>query len=318
MKEQCLSDVGEAAVIQYLGMRFGRAIDGGIGIGDDGAVFSHANPVVIVADAMVESVHFDREFSPAWSTGYKLVAVNVSDIAAMGGRPTKGLFTLSAPRNLPWAWTRKLIDGVADASSQFGMSIVGGDVTGSPGSISLSLTVLGELIAEKPLRRDAAKPGDTVYVTGSLGSAALGLKALTSRSPAPELVQSSVASLHQPTPRLDAAEALARWKHCLCAMDISDGLYHDAPRLARASGVNLTINLDTLPMSDDVIKYAEQPGVFAVTGGEDYELLFTSPVAPPIASTAIGAVTAGAGLVEYRRQGKLVQIDAAGFGHFSA
>jgi len=316
MSAECLSDRSESDVIQYIAHRFASRVDGEIGIGDDGAVIHHASPLVAVADAMVEDVHFSRAFSPAHAVGEKLVAVNASDIAAMGARPTRGLFTLSVPKSLQWSWARDLIDGVAVGANKYGLSVIGGDVTASPGPIALSFTLLGALHSDRPLRRDVARAGEQIYVTGTLGGAALGLVALQTGNPDPTSVPESIQALHVPIARIDEGAALAEWHGCHCAMDISDGLLTDCARLAQASNVDLLIEIDKLPMSRELVAVGSEFERCAITGGEDYELLFTAFEQPPFPATAIGMVTQGSGKVRYSRDGVEVPAGSPGYSHF--
>jgi thiamine-monophosphate kinase len=311
-----LSDIGEAEIIRYLTGCFESPKESGLGIGDDGAVLVQSSPIVAVADSMIEDVHFSLAFSAAREVGEKLIAVNVSDVAAMGAAPTSALFTFSAPKSLEWAWARDLIDGVADGARKYGLSVVGGDVTSSPGPVALSLTLLGSLYGEIPLRRDAAQPGEILYVTGTLGDAALGLQALMTGSPDPKVVPNAVQALHLPTARLDEGRKLAVWDGCNCAMDISDGLFQDASRLAQASGVDMAIELSNLPINAEVLAMGSSAESYALSGGEDYELLFTAKEQPPFPAVAIGVVSEGNGQVTYTRNGMLVEPNRTTYSHF--
>ncbi|MFZ4739426.1 MAG: thiamine-phosphate kinase [Bradymonadia bacterium] len=312
-----LGQYGESALIAAIRERFGEVQPLDVGIGDDGAVFHHPQPMIAVADAMMEGVHFDRTWSPAEAVGRKLVAVNVSDIAAMGGVPTYALFTASLPRDLPWTWVLSLLDGVAAEATRANMTVCGGDVTGSPGPVSLSLSVLGRLVSEKPLLRRSARVGQSVYVTGTLGGSALGLAALQTGVPRAELVPSAIVAHRTPTPRLEEGAALARWAGVGACMDLSDGLAQDAARLAAASGVALELDLDRIPPHPGlVLVSADRATHLMLHGGEDYELLFTGDGPPPCQATCIGRVAAGAGIVWRRDGAPVVLADDGGFSHF--
>lgn len=312
-----LADHGESALIAAIVERFTTPQPLDVGIGDDGAVFRHPQPVVAVADAMMEGVHFDRAWSPADTIGRKLVAVNVSDIAAMGGVPTYALFTASLPKDLPWSWVLSLLDGVAAEATRVGMTVCGGDVTGSPGPVCLSLSVLGRLVSDKPLLRRSARVGQSVYVTGSLGGSALGLSVLQTGLPRAELVPSAIEAHRTPTPRLREGAALSRWFGVGACMDLSDGLAQDASRLAAASGVRLELDLDRLPPHPGLALVSPDRAThFMLHGGEDYELLFTGDGPPPCHATCIGEVVAGAG-IGWLRSGKPVALTVdVGFSHF--
>ena len=196
------------------------------------------------------------------------------------------------------------------------MRVVGGDVTGSPGPISLSFTLLGELVGSTVFRREAARLGDIVYVSGPLGDAGLGLQALTTGAPDPKDVESAVRAFHSPNARVDIASDLAQWGGCLCAMDISDGLIHDALRLAQASGVDLEIQVDSIPISSTLRRQPERYHDLALTGGEDYQLLFTCAQPPPVDAVAIGRVIEGTGSVSYFKRGAPYTPKGSGFAHF--
>lgn len=274
-----------------------------VGIGDDGAVYPVKSQQVAVVDAMMESIHFDTRLSPANSIGRKLVAVNVSDIAAMGASPTTGLLTIGAPGSTPCEWIESLLSGVAFQAHEYGMRIVGGDVTGSPGPIALGLTVLGELDGA-PLRRTAAQPGDAVYVTGQLGGAAAGLRVLRGNK---DLRTDAVARFLTPVARV--SEALMLNGRC-AVMDLSDGLLTDAERLARASGVRLEIDLSSLP------RHPEATQDEAVSGGEDYELLIVAPGPPPFPAHRIGAAHSGEPGVRWLWGRQDVKPTGSAFSHF--
>lgn len=287
-----LRELGEGGLLELIRDAFGAPDQPGVevGIGDDAAVLSSPSRAVVCADAMVEDVHFARSICPAQSVGRKLVAVNVSDLAAMGALPVYGLLTCALPASLKAEWARDLIAGIASAASASAMSIVGGDVTGSPGPIALSLSIVGRLVGVRPLTRSQAQVGDGVYVTGTLGAAALGLQALRSGDPPPESVPSAVRRFLEPTAHTDFGAALARWEQRAAAMDLSDGLSTDARRMATASQVDLVLELDHIPLHPELAVRPEAALALAVNGGEDYGLLIACPAEPPVPCTRIGWV----------------------------
>jgi thiamine-monophosphate kinase len=197
------------------------------------------------------------------------------------------------------------------------MTVCGGDVTGSPGPVSLSLSVLGRLVAERPLLRRNARVGESVYVTGSLGGSGLGLTALQTGVPRAELVLSAIAAHRTPMPRLQEGAALAHWSGVGACMDLSDGLAQDAVRLAAASGVRLELDLDLLPPHPGLdLLSAERAVHLMLYGGEDYELLFTGVGLPPCPATRIGEVVAGAGIGWRRGETSTERREEGGFSHF--
>ncbi len=300
MSDVTLAQAGEEAVLSLVRDTFksGSLIE--VGIGDDGAVYeARSARRVAVADAMVEEVHFTRALCPAGCVGRKLVAVNVSDIAAMGGRPAFALLTAAFPPDLPISWARELFAGIASEAARYGLAVVGGDVTGSPAPIVLSLSLTGEVVGAQPILRSGARPGDRIYVTGPLGCAALGLRAL--QAGAPESAPDAVAAFLTPSPRATVGAALGSWGRCHAMMDLSDGLAKDAGRMARASGLTLEINLDRVPVSREVDEGAL---ALALYGGEDYELLFTCAELPPLPMVPIGRVAAGIPEVRWLRRGE--------------
>ncbi|MFT5432778.1 MAG: thiamine-monophosphate kinase [Myxococcota bacterium] len=303
-----VADLGEGGLVEYATAAFAPAHPLPLGIGDDAAVVDTSERTVACADAMVEGVHFDLGYWAAEDVGYKLVASNVSDIAAMGATPSHALFTFSLPSSTPRRVATDMIDGVARAAVEYDLVVVGGDVTGSPGPIMLSLSLMGRP-GPNLLRRDAARPGHSVYVTGFLGLAGLAYQELAAGR-----VPSDAASgrFFRPTPRLDEGQRLAHGRPA--CMDLSDGLWVDAARLARASGVELVIDLDRIPRHHDLPDDVAMK--LMLTGGEDYELLFTMEGASPVPATRIGVVRAGAGSVVWREYGKPVSFEnPTGFKH---
>lgn len=246
-------------------------------IGDDAAVVDVpvGEQLVVSTDASVEGVHFRREWMSAEEIGARATAAALSDLAAMAAHPIGLLLALGMPES----WQAQVTDlarGVGAMAAQHGCPIVGGNVTRA-GELSLTITVLGA--TSRPLRRNAARDGDAVYVTGRLGGSAAALRALLSaRVPDAEQLARFVA----PVPRLREAEWLAA-AGAHAAIDISDGLLADAAHLARASGLSLSLDANVLPCF---------PGVSAdeaATSGEEYELLVTLPVGAPVDTAAFSS-----------------------------
>jgi thiamine-monophosphate kinase len=260
------------------------------GLKDDAAVWAPplGRDLVFSHDMMVEGVHFLRQDAPA-DLGWKLAAVNASDLAAMAARPAGCLLALGLSARADQAWQTAFVTGLSQALGAFGLPLWGGDTSASP-VLTLGMTVIGQTEPGMALGRHGAQPGDILWLSGSIGDAGLGLAmARGARTPDPYLLKRH----HRPTPRLALGQSLAgRATSC---MDVSDGLLIDAQRLAAASGVSLHIALDMLPLSPQARAYGLSP-LSAATSGDDYELLFTAPPELHFEATAIGRVEAGNGL----------------------
>lgn len=230
--------------------------------GDDGAILSDGT--VLTTDVLVEGVHFDGRSSGA-DVGFKAVAVNVSDVAAMGARPTWMLLTLSVPGDD--AWLADFAVGLSEAAERWGVMLVGGDTTSSPGPRMIGVQMAGTV--EGPdLLRSGGRPGDRILITGIPGLAAAGY---LHAAPAPQ----ALAALRRPLPDVDLAVDLARV--CTAGMDLSDGLYADLPRLCRASGVGAVIDPAALPDHPALHDPAFPARTLQLAGGDDYGMLLTAP-----------------------------------------
>ncbi|RMG19443.1 MAG: thiamine-phosphate kinase [Deltaproteobacteria bacterium] len=245
-----------------------------VGPGDDAAVLvpRPGHRLVVTTDAVVEGVHFDAGRVPPAAIGHKALAVNLSDLAAMGARPRWSTVALTLPPGrLPWSFLRRIADGLGALARAHGVAVVGGNV--SAGDVfSLTLTLVGE--ARQVLRRKGARPGDRILVTGTLGDAALGLASLAARSGPPRRMSVLEARQVRPTPRVEmglAAVGLAS-----AAIDVSDGLVQDLGHLLRESGVGATLFAHRVPRSRAYQRATTDLGP-ALSGGEDYELCLTAP-----------------------------------------
>lgn len=287
-----------------------------VGAGDDGAVLEPApgRDIVTVIDTLVEGTHFHPEIPPA-DLGYRVVAVNLSDIAAMGARPMWMTLALTLPRKSE-QWINEFARGLFEAADEHRVSLVGGDTT-SGDTLVASVQITGDVASGAAVLRDGAQVGDTVYVTGTLGDAAAGLSMTGSAAPDEFLLQ----RFRRPSARIAIGFELT---HLASAcIDISDGLIGDLKKLLEASQVGGDLDLDALPMSQPLKDAfaAEERLQFAATGGDDYELCFTSSKTVPdalagVSLTAIGTVTEGPGLV-CRSGGHIVDVDDSGYRHFT-
>jgi thiamine-monophosphate kinase len=292
-----------------------------IGVGDDGAVMRPAadKDLIAVVDTCVAGVHFPEALDPA-DIGYRAVVVNVSDIAAMGGLPrwmTMAL-TLDATDE---AWLDRFARGVANAGSKYSVDLVGGDITRG-GQKVISVQIIGDVEAGRALTRDGAEEGDYIYVSGTPGDAALGLSVIEGGAATGPHFDYLAQRFVRPSARLALAQHIA--PIATAAIDLSDGLYADLGKLLAASGVAGEIELGSLPLSSAMRAVAGEEDAlqFALGGGDDYELCFTSPEGAlhpdnhaGTTITRIGRVFEGEGL-RCLRNGEAFLYESAGYRHF--
>jgi thiamine-monophosphate kinase len=314
----------EAGIIAALTPALPGRPDVRLGIGDDGAVLrpSPGTELVVVTDALVEGTHFPAGM-PARAIGHRALAVNLSDLAAMGATPRWATLALSLPAPQS-AWVADFAAGLLDIAAATGTALVGGD-TGS-GPLYTPVTAIGEVPAGQPAGRRGACPGDAVFVTGTPGDAVQGRLLLESGrdDPAAKYLRSRFL---YPAARLAAGRALRPLASAM--LDVSDGLDQDLGRLAAASGVGLELDVDSLPLSPQLRAVAGAEAVArALTGGDDYELAFTAPAAQAAAIAAIaasagcaitriGTVVAGTA-VRWQHGGREYPVPAGAWQHFGA
>ena len=295
------------------------------GIGDDGAVMrpNADYDLVSVVDTLVADVHFPSSLRPR-DIGYRAVAVNLSDIAAMGARPRWMTLALTLDA-VDIEWLDGFGRGLFEAAEEFGVELVGGDTTGGT-QIVISIQISGEVRAGCALLRSGAGEGDDIYVSGTLGDAAMGLtvaRRAGSPSPSERVLQSRFA---RPSPRVSLGQALVG--KASAAIDVSDGLYADLAKMLKTSGVGGEMNVESLPLSIDLQGVAElnQARILALSGGDDYELCFTcSPEmrseidqlahSTGVTLSRIGVVRRDSGL-DCLLDGDLVDYVDAGYSHF--
>ena len=279
-----VGDIGEFDLIDRIRQRLNRAATGIVfGIGDDAAILRPAADHVILAttDAAVEGVHFRLSSTTPELLGRRVLAVNLSDIAAMGGTPRWALLTLHLPPNTSVEFVELFATGVGVEAAQYDTAVVGGNLARSPDRLVVDITVLGEADPENILFRHGAHPGDRVLVTGTLGDSAAGLALLRGQVSAPAADSDYLVERHRlPIPRIEAGRAIAASRLATAMLDLSDGLASDLGHVSRASGVGVTIQAELLPLSSELLRLAAASGHdpidWAVRGGEDYELLVTA------------------------------------------
>lgn len=309
-----------------------------LGIGDDAAIVkgSTGQEWLLAVDTMVEEIHFRSETMSDADIGYKALASNISDIAAMGGVPKFALVAVSIPPHWNEQRTKKLFDGLYECAERYGVAVVGGDTTSAPLHLVVSVTVMGAVEARRALRRSDAKPGQFVFITGPTGLSAGGLHGLlvnsagitTTMRPPERLVKA-----HQrPSPSVKAGRLLVERNWGAALNDVSDGLASEAWEIAEASQVRLALREAALPLSGELAAYAHQCGIhpleWVLYGGEDYVLLGTAdrrhePAmkelfrAEGIPFFIIGEVEAGAPDVTLETStGKRKPILKQGYNHF--
>lgn len=298
---------------------------GALGLTDDAALLSPSpgHALVLTKDALVEGVHFTGR-EAARDIARKALRVNLSDLAAMGACPRAYLLALMLPAYADETWLTDFAAGLAADQKEFAITLLGGDTTRMPGPLSLCVTMLGEMPQGSALTRGGAKAGDGIFVTGTIGDSALGLRAAQGEAFGGAVLQRYLL----PQPRIALGQKLVGLASS--CMDVSDGLAQDMGHIARASGMHAELQAAQVPLSD-AVRGAVDAGVFtlvdAVTGGDDYELLFTAPPeAEPklaalaqqtgVAVTRIGLIRSGEGVELLDETGAPITLTRQGWRHF--
>ena len=284
-----------------------------LGVGDDGAIIrpTPGKEQVQVIDTLVEGVHFPRHGDPA-DIGYRVVAVNLSDIAAMGANPRYMTLALSLPPKEE-SWIAAFADGLFAAAAEHGVVLIGGDTT-SGEAVVATVHITGELETGNAILRSGATPGDIIYVTGTFGDAAAALKLGEGGRHDDTLMR----RFWRPEARVQTGQRLVG--HATAAIDVSDGLLGDLMKLLQASSVGAVVDIDRVPLSAALQSHfdEEEQRQLALTGGDDYELCFTvagAQLPSDLNCTAIGEITA-AGELQCRLDGAIVDFDSSGYRHF--
>lgn len=320
---------GEFDLIEtYFTHRLPQRDDVTVGIGDDGAVASvpEKSDLVVVTDTMVQGIHFDQD-TPARAIGHKIIAVNLSDLAAMGAEPAWISLALTLPE-INDEWLTGFAHGLREICEYYNCQLIGGDTTQGP--LSITVTAHGFVPKGKAIRRGGAKPGDWLYVSGTLGDAGLALAARQHRQKLnPDYERRLTERLYFPSARVALGQSLRGIASS--AIDVSDGLLADVGHILKASHVGARISVDELPLSLAVTESlsAEQAITYALTSGDDYELLFTVPEAQrglfdtvtahsPSKPVCIGRITNEPELVQLRFGDEAWELPEgiAGFEHF--
>lgn len=298
-----------------------------MGVGDDCALVDVTNgmDLAVSTDTMVSGTHFFPDVDPE-HLGHKALAVNLSDIAAMGGLPYWAMLALTLPR-VDHAWLASFAKGFFDLAQEFNVSLIGGDTTSGP-ALVMTVTIMGEVPAGAALKRSGAKAGNDIWVSGNVGDAALAIAHRYGKLvlEAPDYKE-AVMRLYEPTPRVALGQALRGL--ATAAIDISDGLLADLSHICRLSGVGAIVNLQDVPVSGIGAKHlhTDEGRNAILAGGDDYELCFTAHpnsresikdledmLGLPL--TRIGQVKRGKGVSLLDQEGKPVKIDSRGYDHF--
>ncbi|MBC7186222.1 MAG: thiamine-phosphate kinase [Calditrichaeota bacterium] len=332
-----IAEIGEFGLIARLKAVCGTPpADVVVGIDDDAAAFRHTSDelLVVTTDALVEGVHFRWEYFTPYQLGWRSMAANMSDIAAMAAEPRYAVVAVALPAAISVEEVEELYQGMVDLAARSGASVIGGDTTRSPGGLFLSITVCGSVPAHLLARRDGARAGDGLYVTGYLGQAHAGLLALSSAGQLPKQRFPSAVGRHlQPLPRVQEALFLRDRVHLTSMIDVSDGLASEVHHLCRLGGVGAVLDEAAIPLSQEAREIAASLGQeardYALSGGEDFELLFTAADTEVQAVkrsfeaefglllTRVGEIVpAEQGVLHRQKDGQLRPLTMSGWNHF--
>ncbi|MFI5177265.1 MAG: thiamine-phosphate kinase [Vicinamibacterales bacterium] len=336
MNDATVASLGEHALIERLRARAGSPPAWiPIGIGDDAAVIEPERGalLVVTTDSLVEGVHFRRDWTSLAAVGHKALAVSLSDLAAMGAAPRASLLSLALPSDLPLSDFDAFVDAFVAQGARAGAPLVGGNLTRSPGPLVADSTVLGSVRRRRVLSRSGGRPGDELHLTGTVGAAAAGLAMLAAsvtRSALSADEADCLTRYERPDARLRCGAGIGRARAAAACMDLSDGLADAVRQVAAASHTGAVVDAGAIPIHPGARSWAARtdtdPLTLAITGGEDYELLFAvrprqrgafraaGRACGDLGLTRVGRLTAEPG-VWLDRDGRLEPL-GAGFTHF--
>lgn len=318
-----MSSKGEFGFIDFIKERF-PSPDGICGIGDDCAVIpSPQGELLFSTDLLMEGVHFLREESSPEDIGWKAAAVNISDIAAMGGIPVATFLSIALPKSAQGKWAERFMEGYSQISRLYDVPLLGGDTTSSLRDIAVNVGILGRCQTGGRSMRNSAKVGEFIYVTGSLGDSAGGLHAILNGLERSDDVDFLIGKHKRPIPRVNEGLALVKSGKVGAMMDISDGIASDLRHILKASQAGAEVYLDRIPLSESLKRVCDEHSLdryrFATGGGEDYELLFTAPAGIeshldfPVYQ--IGEIVSGDSLI-WKENCRAVDFEINGYNHF--
>lgn len=318
-----MSSKGEFGFIDFIKERF-PSPEGICGIGDDCAVIpSPPGELLFSTDLLMEGVHFLREESSPEDVGWKAAAVNISDIAAMGGTPVATFLSIALPKDAQGGWAERFMEGYAQISRLYDVPLLGGDTTSSLRDIAVNVGILGRCPTGRRAMRSSAKVGEFIYVTGPLGDSAGGLQAILNAMERSDDVSVLIGKHKRPVPRVREGQILINSGKVSAMMDISDGIASDLRHILKASSVGAQVHLDRIPLSENLRRVCGRHGMdpyrLATGGGEDYELLFTASdgiedhLDFPVYQ--IGEIVPGDSLI-WMADGKVVDFEIEGYNHF--
>ncbi len=330
-----LKEIGEFGFIERFKPHFNDLLSGDIiGIGDDCAIIpaNENEDWIVTTDLLMEDVHFLRQSISPFQLGYKSLAVNLSDIAAMGGTPIGSFLSIAIPKDLDVEYLDRFMEGYHKLSQKYNTALLGGDTTKSLKHLAINVTVIGKCSKGKARKRSDAKIGDVICVTGSLGDSAGGLQLLLDGVRTNTFHDYLLNKHHQPEPQIKEGIFLAKENGVNAMMDISDGISSDLKHILKASKVSAEVDIQSIPISDEFrnesVKYNWNAIEKATSGGEDYELLLTvdpkdydrvskdfkMQFLKPLIK--IGTITEGNPEINWTDKGKIIELSASGFNHF--
>jgi thiamine-monophosphate kinase len=330
-----LSETGEFGLIERIAKYFKQNLLPGVtGIGDDCAIipFNNKHVLLITTDMLIEDQHFIKKRITPFELGYKSIAVNLSDIAAMGGTPEYAFLSLGIPQSTEIKWLNEFFRGIKNLCDSSNTYLLGGDTTKSESKLIINIAVTGRARVEKIKKRSTAKPGDIICLTDFVGDSGGGLKALLNNLPFDKDIEYLVSRHHLPVPSLKEGQWLSDFPGVHAMIDLSDGIESDIHRIMESSAVGADINLEKIPVSKVLHRISEKHNwneyEIAVCGGEDYCLMltierhqieyiknnftlrFNKPLYP------VGKITAKKGTLNFKLNSKKTDIIKHGFDHF--